>query len=487
MNLETLNDKIVNSTKWSTITELIAKLLVPVTNMILARILIPEHFAVVATITMIISFVDMFSDAGFQKYLVHKEFRSTKELEQSAHVAFWTNFGISMLFWVIIIVLSDQIAKIVGSPHLGHVIAIACVQLPITSLSSIQMALFRRKFDFRTLFHVRLVSIFLPFIITIPLALSGLGYWALIIGSISGLLSNALILTIKSDWKPRFFYKFSVFKEMFSFSFWTLFQSFSVWLTSWIDVFVIGKQLDAYHLGIYKTSLVTVSGIINLVTAIVTPVLISSLSRLQSDEERFKQLFLNMQRIAAFILFPMGVIMFFFSDLITYILLGRNWIEASAVIAPWGLMAVLVVVYSNFCSNVYIAKGKPKISLVTQIIYLIILIPTCFLTVNFGFIIMVYARTLTRIVLIISNLVAMQYFIKIRIKEMLFNTRLPLFCSAIMGVSAILLDALNVNASSNILNAIISAVLYIGLLLICAKKDVKDIIRIVTKRKKIVE
>ena len=74
-----------NATKWSTITEVIAKLISPITNMILARIISAEAFGVVATITMITSFADMFTDAGFQKYLVQHDFEDEDEKNNMYH------------------------------------------------------------------------------------------------------------------------------------------------------------------------------------------------------------------------------------------------------------------------------------------------------------------------------------------------------------------------------------------------------------------
>lgn len=79
MKESTIQSKIINATKWSSLTEIVAKLITPITNMVLARILVPEAFGVIATITMIISFVDMFTDSGFQKYLVQHEFKDNKE------------------------------------------------------------------------------------------------------------------------------------------------------------------------------------------------------------------------------------------------------------------------------------------------------------------------------------------------------------------------------------------------------------------------
>src|SRR5690606_13701822 len=110
------------ATKWSSLTELGTKLILPITNMILARVLTPEAFGAIALITMIITFVDVFSDAGFQKYMIQHEFKNNREKYQNANVAFWTNLTISIVLWVVIIICSDPLANLVGSPDLGTAI-----------------------------------------------------------------------------------------------------------------------------------------------------------------------------------------------------------------------------------------------------------------------------------------------------------------------------------------------------------------------------
>ena len=93
------NSKIIGATKWSAITEIAAKLILPISNMVLARILTPDAFGVVATISMIVSFAEIFTDAGFQKYLIQHEFEDDTDREQSTTVAFWGNFILSIILW----------------------------------------------------------------------------------------------------------------------------------------------------------------------------------------------------------------------------------------------------------------------------------------------------------------------------------------------------------------------------------------------------
>lgn len=89
--MSNLNKQIATATKWSAITEIVTKLITPVSSMVLARLLTPEAFGVVATLTMIITFAEIFTDAGFQKYLIQHEFVDEEDRVQSTNVAFWSN------------------------------------------------------------------------------------------------------------------------------------------------------------------------------------------------------------------------------------------------------------------------------------------------------------------------------------------------------------------------------------------------------------
>ncbi|WP_242301757.1 lipopolysaccharide biosynthesis protein [Bacillus cereus group sp. BfR-BA-01423] len=473
MKENNLQSKIIRATKWSTITQVASKIVVPITNMILARILAPEAFGVVMTVTMITSFVDMFTDAGFQKYLVQHEFRNEAEKHKSANVAFLTNFFISILLWGLIVLFNGQIAQLVGTPDLGIVIAVACVQLPLTAFSSIQMALYKRDFDFKTIFLVRIISICLPFIITIPLALLGFGYWALIIGNIFTHISNALILTMKSKWKPRWFYKVSILKEMLSFSIWTLIESVSIWLTLWMDTFIIASYLSEYYLGIYKTSTTMVNSLMALVTASVIPILFSTLSRLQNDESAFKQMFYKYQRIVAYFVLPMGFGVFLYSDLATYIMLGDGWNQASDIIGIWALTSSLVIITSHFNSEVYRSKGKPKLSFISQLISLSFLIPTCLISVNYGFWALVYSRAFIRLQSIITGFIIMKFIMNFRVMHSIKNIAKPFIFTIVMSSLALLLKQISDSVLWSFISISICGFVYLGLIFSFARKDMK--------------
>ena len=457
-----LQTQIAQAAKWSSATEIAAKLIHNVTNMLLARILSPEAFGVAATVSMVISFADMFSDAGFQKYLVQREFQDDREKSDSANAAFWTNLGVSCLLWAAIAVFREPVATLVGNPGLGLVIAVACVQLPLTSFSSVQAALYRRGFDFRTLFLVRIVGVSILFCITVPLACLGFRYWAIIVGAICVQLSNAVLLTMRSEWKPRLTYSLAALRQMLSFSMWSLLESISIWLTAWVDAFVIAGALSDYYLGLYKTSTAMVNALMSLITASVTPVLFSALSRLQSDDERFVSVYFRAQRLVAAFVIPLGVGIYLYRDVATRVLLGSRWDEASGIVGIWGVTSAIAVVLGHYSSEVYRAKGRPKLSFLAQVLHLVVLAPACVISSRHGFWPLVTVRSWIRLEAVAVHFLLLRFVIGISIAPMLMNLLPIALSTAAMGLTGSLLRQVNPGFAWTLGSVIVCVVTYLG-------------------------
>ena len=459
-----LHKSIVNASKWSTITEIAAKLITPISSMILARLLAPEMFGVMVTATMVISFAEIFTDAGFQKYIIQHKFDSRESLFESTNVAFWSNFVMSMVIWGIIIVFCQPIATLVGNTGRGDVIAISCICIPLAAFSSIQMALFKRDLDFKTLFHVRILGVFIPLIVTIPIAFYTRSYWSLIIGMIALNIFNAVILTVKSKWKPRFSYRFSLFKEMFSFTSLSMIEAFTIWMTSYADIFIVGRLLDQYYLGLYRTSMITVGQIMALATSATTPILFSALSKVQDDDEHFKHIFLKFQKVVGLIVIPIGVGIFVFQNLITEILLGSQWSQAAWLIGLWGISSALMIVLSHYCSEVYRSKGKPIYSVIVQVTHILILIPAIWWGAHQNYEILCDVRTIVRITLLLINMPFLYILVKIYLWDMLKNLKGAFISSIITGVISMMIIYTTDNMVLQICYALLSAVIYLGII-----------------------
>lgn len=421
MSNKSLDTKVATATKWSGITEIAAKLVAPITTMVLARLLTPDAFGVMVTAQMVISFAEIFTDAGFQKYIVQHEFKDDNDKYKSTAVAFWANLIMSLVLWAGICIFANPIARLVGCDGNGIVIAVSCICIPLEAFSSIQMALFKRDLDFRTLFWVRIIGILIPLLVTVPLAFATKSYWSLILGMIALNFTNALILTIKSKWKPRWFFRIQLFKEMFSFTMWSMLEAISIWLTSYVDIFIVGTMLSQHYLGLYRTSMSTVGQITSIITAATTPVLFSSLSRLQNNREDFNAMFFKFQKLVGILILPIGMGIFLFSNLITKILLGYQWMEASSFIGLWGLTSAITIVLAHYSSEVYRSIGKPKLSVLAQWLHIIVLWPVLLFYVNKGFEALYISRSLVRLELVLVQLLIMAVIVKMNVAKMFTN------------------------------------------------------------------
>ena len=385
-----------------------------------------------ATVTMVVSFADMFADAGFQKYLVQHSFRDKKDLHANANVAFWTNFGISVVLWCLIAIFNDPVATFVGNPSLGFPLAVACLSLPLTSFSSIQMALFHRNLDFKSLMPVRLTSTLLNFGSTLVLAFMGFGYWSLIVGTLAANIVNAVGLTLLSEWKPRFFYSFNMLKAMFSFSGWTLLESFTIWLSSWAGTFIVGHFLGAAELGYYKTPVTFVSGCFGIITNATTPILFSSLSRLQFDREEYVAYLRRFQFMVALFLLPLSAGIFVFREPLVALLLGDQWGEATLMFGLYGLVQGPMVLLSYYSSEMYRSLGKPRVSTLVQVMYLVLMTPLMTVAAMQGFDTVVWADAGLRILLIAINQVVTYFVVGLSFGRTMLSLKEPIFCTSMM-------------------------------------------------------
>ncbi len=486
-----LNKKISQATKWSSLAQLAAKLMAPITNAILARLLMPEAFGVVATLTLVVSFAEIFTDAGFQKYLVQHQFKDDDDLNIGTNVAFWTNLALSLVLWAIIALFATPITNMVGSPGCEAAVITMCAQIPLLAFSSIQMARYRREFDFKTLFYVRLVTAFIPLIITVPLAIAFKSYWALVFGTLTRDIVKAFILTFKSSWKPRFCFSMEKLKDMFSFSIWTVVENISIWLTSNVGTFVVGTMLNSYYSGLYKTTVTTVNAYMVLITAATTPVMFSALSRAQDDTKTYNSIFFRFVRMVSILVFPMGAGLFVYRKLATYILLGSKWMEAADFLGMWSLASALLIVFSHYNSEVFRSKGKPKLSVLTQVLHLIVLIPVLLYFANQGFQALTIARCVVRLQLALVSTVLLQLAIGIKATEIFRNVWPQIIASVVMTAAGMGMLMISENIIFQFASILVCVVVYFGTLMLipAGKKELLEIplARKILRRLKIVK
>ena len=468
--MNSLESKVVTATKWSALTEIASKLVSPISTMILARLLTPEAYGAVATTTIIISFAELFTDAGFQKYIIQHDFIDDDDRDKSINVAFWSNLVMSLIIWGIIIAFRYPIARIVGSPGLETAIAVACAAIPIAAFSSIQSAIYKRNLNFRVPFIVRMIGLGITFFVTIPLAFWLRSYWALIISSLIQGASAAIILSFHSVWKPSLYYSFRRLKEMFGFCGWMTAKTVLDWANQNVALFLVSTKFDQHTLGIYKTSITKANKSLSIISSPVLPILLPTLSKLKNDTNSLIDGLLKLQKYLSVILLPFGCLFFLYRDIIVRIYLGRQWIEAADLIGIWVLMRAFSILINHFCGRTYIAIGKPNISACISLLYTIVLIPLIIISSNYGPRILFLFHTLSRFWLITLNLITIYTLIKLTPIKIFSNIMPELIGCAIMAFASYLLSLVCVSSIEHIISIIVCLFTYYGFLL-CIKSE----------------
>lgn len=439
INMPQLEREIATATKWSFITELIAKIIVPITNAILAHLLSPGAFGVVVTINMVISFTDVLTESGFSQFLIQHDFKDDIQYYNYVNVAFWCNFIFSILLWIIIFWVREGLSSFIGSEGYGVPLMIACLSIPITSFTNIPIAILQKKLDYKSLFYNRIVGSLTHLVISTFLAVLGMSYWALILGTLGSHIVKAIVLIARSKWHPHMYFCFDNLKNMFSYNIWILLEAIAMWACMWVDIFIVNRTLGQYYTGIYKTAQTTVTGILSIVTASVNSIVFVTLSKYKDNMTVFRSWFYKYQKNLAIVVVPMGVGILVFRKLITVILLGSQWLEAAEFLGLWGLCMAMVATMGTFCREALRAKGFPRTSLLVQILHLLFIIPIVIISTNISFRVLTYTRSFAYL----QSILLLHIFAKkkLGLSPLIIykNTFWPSVCAIIMGVVGVIL------------------------------------------------
>lgn len=476
--MDNVEKQINSSFKWSTVTEIVVKLISPILNAILARILLPEDFAPLTTITMIVSFCEVFIESGFKKVLIQRDL-GPKEEQEYFDVAFWASLSISLLIWGGIAGTSKLLAQLLKSPNLWIAIIISGIILPMYSVVGIFGAKIQKKLLFKKLFWVRMITALIPLVVTIPLALLGLSYWALIVGNIASVFAQMVVICAISHHRVRIYFSFNILKDICSNGIWTMLDGVAVWFTAWIDSLLIATYMSDYYLGLYKNSLSTVTSLFGIVSAAVIPVLFVGLSKYQHDHQKFSNFFNNTQRRLALILIPLGVGVCIYSDVAVSILFGNQWKEAAGVVGITALTVAVRTVFVSINNDAFRAKARFKLPLFLQVSDNIVLIPLCVFSARRGFWMLVYMRAIARLFLIVPEMIIMRKVLHIDVVDQI-KKLIPIFISTlIMAIACTGLRCVSHSFIWSMVSVALAIAIYMVSLMIfpSSREDLKEFIR----------
>ena len=380
--------KFFNALKWSVAGELASKAIQPIVFIILARILTPDDYGIVAAAIMVISFTQIFWEAGMSKALIQKQ----TNVEASANIAFWCNCGMSIIISLLLFLFSNLIStNLFHDERVASVLKLMTIQIVLGAISSVHTALLQKEMKFNRLFWVRITTVAIPGIFSIPLALHGWSYWSIITGTLVGQAAQVIILWRICKWRPEFGFNAPLAKQLGKFGAWVSLSGLLSWFYIWIDSFFVGSYLGTYQLGLYRTGNQFVDMIYGFLFAPLLPVLYSHFSGVHLNVERLRNIFFKVVRVITLISIPLAFIIYALKNPLSFVFFGEKWNGVGFII---GIMALKhgYSWVSGVNGEVYRAIGKPSYETVVTSLTLLIYLTGYFISINYGFTAFVWTR-----------------------------------------------------------------------------------------------
>ena len=269
-------------------------------SMVLARLLMPEDYGVVAIVNVFTAIASVFVEGGMTKALIQKS--ETDEMDMST--VFYFNVTMGMFFYFILFFAAPVIAKIYGDPELIALVRVLGLGLPISGFASVQHALISRRMEFRRFFFSSAAGTMVSAVLGIVMALMGKGAWALVGQHLSNLAIDTLMLWLMMRWVPRGTFSFERFRKLFSFG-------GRILLSTVINTFyencfslIVGKayslgDLAYYNRGNTIPSLMTVN-----LNASIQSVALPAFSAAQDDRDRLRSMVRRAVTVSAYLMLP---------------------------------------------------------------------------------------------------------------------------------------------------------------------------------------
>lgn len=295
-----LREKAVKSVIWTAIESWGRQAISLVVFFILARLLSPENFGLIALAYIFIEFVQIFVDQGFSVAIIQRQEIDAEHLD----TAFWTTLGISILLTVLSIAGAGLVADLLKQPQLIPIIQYLSISFTLSGLSSVQQAVLERRFAFKSLAIRSLLAVIIGGIVGVVMAFFNFGVWSLVGQQISSSLVQVLVLWRVSNWRPGF--KFSVIhaKELFTFginiSAFNIINFFNRRSDDLLIGYFLGLVALGYYSVAYKLLLVMMQVLITTTTKVALPIF----SRLQGEPERLLNAFYSATQFTSLLVFP---------------------------------------------------------------------------------------------------------------------------------------------------------------------------------------
>ncbi len=295
---------------------------------VLARLLSPEVYGLMALAMVYFTIVGVIAEQGFTRTLVVRAELRPEHLD----TAFWWQLGLGLLAFALGVLVAHPIARLLGQPQLAPVLQALAVITPFFVLNTVQYALLQRDLRVNTLAVVKLASTLAGGVLGVTLALRGFGIWSLVAQQLAAGLLSAVVVWAVSGWRPGLLVRRAALRDLLGFSGSLLALSCLNLLKSQADKLIVGVFFGPASLGLYAVSRRLVDVLVSVFVRPISQLTLPVFARLQHSQDRARAAYALVVRGSTAFALPVFSGLFALAPEVVDMMLGPNWGEVSALI-----------------------------------------------------------------------------------------------------------------------------------------------------------
>jgi lipopolysaccharide exporter len=394
----------VNGVKWTMVSTIINSLLQIGYTAVMARLLSPAAFGLVALAGVILRFGVYFAKMGMERAIVQKPDLS----EQDVRVAFTSSVILGSAFAGLLMLGAPLAASLVHQPDVIPVVRALALTIFLSGLNGTAMSLLHRAMRFRTLAIMEVVSFLVGYLgLGLLLAWQGFGVWALVCAS----LGQSLLVTVLSygsvRHSVRLLFSWDAYRPLLAYGSRMSIISFVEFLTMSLDTLLIGRLLGPAALGIYTRGSMLVALPVHLLSSNVAKVMFPSFSLVQADRARLRDVYLSSITLIAMLVTPACAGIIVAAPEIVRVMLGPKWLEAIPILQVICLTYILSAV-TMFAGVVCDATAALKAKLNLNLVFVVLLVGLMFACSRYGLLGVAWALVIGEVVRTILYTIVMQ-------------------------------------------------------------------------------
>lgn len=420
-----INSKMTRGAAWMITARMLDRSIGIISTIILARLLVPEDFGLIAMATSISAILELLGAFGFDLALIQNP-----KVERKHYDTAWT-FNVIFNFFcaLLMIVVAYPVASFYGDDRVAPVMLFLSLSYMIFAFNNIGIVNFRKELNFRDEFILLLSRRVLTFVITITGAFYFKSYWALIIGMVSGRLISVLLSYWMHTYRPKL--SLAAWRELISFSKWILANNFLFFLIHRSSDFVIGRLHGASSLGTYSVAYEIATLPSTELVAPINRVTFPGFSKI-ADPKAISEAYVKIFALISLLIFPIGIGIAAVASPLVKTALGQNWLAATELVE---LLAIYGAFAATQTSNgtVCMALGKLRLMTATAGFFLICFLPLLvYFVYTLGTIGAAYAFLIAQLINIPISLKIISRLISIKWIDILKAAWRPLFSAFLM-------------------------------------------------------